>query len=315
MTVSSVAAAIAPLQVPNMPDRLSLAQGSGSDPIVTWGPAAIDGMHGGATGFNLRSSPSGAGAWTLASGVTSPYDLSGLAAGAAIDVQVQSTNAAGTSPWSVAATLTTGSYAPNPPLVTGVTPPPDGTASRLTVAWSAPATDSTHGAATRYNLRFSSSGAANWTTVPGARSPYTLAGLAGAMAIDVEVQPTNAAATPGAWSATATGTTWGATVTPGSWGQVASSQTQGGSLVPNGGVNVIASAAPNAVTGAAFAWSTSLTTVPTAGLILAGADGQANGWGQWFNAPSAPGTWYLWLLARGGGGTIGALVTAAIAVT
>jgi hypothetical protein len=49
-------------------------------------------------------------------------------------------------------------------------------------------------------------------------------------------------------------------------------------------------------------------------LIAAGADGQTNGWGQWFNAPAAPGTYYLWLLAQGTSGTIGALVTSAITV-
>src|SRR5580700_3007380 len=84
---------------PNAPGAATLNQGSGSDLLVTWAAPAVDGTHSAATGFNLRSSLSGAGAWTVVSGVTSPYDLSGLAAGAAIDVQLQAANAAGTSTW------------------------------------------------------------------------------------------------------------------------------------------------------------------------------------------------------------------------
>jgi hypothetical protein len=87
-------------------------------------------------------------------------------------------------------------------------------------------------------------------------------------------------------------------------------------VAPNGGAQLIAIASPTAVTGAAFAWSTSATTVPTAGLIIATADGQQNGWGQSFNAPATAGTYYLWSLARGAGGiTIGALVSGAITVS
>ena len=56
---------------------------------MTWAAPGVDSTHNAATGFNLRSSPSGASTWTTVSGVTSPYNLSGLAAGAAIDVQLQ----------------------------------------------------------------------------------------------------------------------------------------------------------------------------------------------------------------------------------
>ena len=63
------------------------------------------------------------------------------------------------------------------------------------------------------------------------------------------------------------------------------------------------------------AWSASHSTVPTTGLIAAGADGQTNGWGQWFTAPATAGTFYLWTLAQGAGAvTSGALVTSAITV-
>jgi hypothetical protein len=304
--------------LPNTPNAASLAHGTGSDLMVTWAAPAIDSSHGAATGFNLRSSPSGAGTWTTVSGVSSPYDLSGLTAGTAIDVEVQSANAAGTSMWSAVSTLTTtaaGPYAPNAPVIASVIPPVDGTNTKLTVTWTAPAIDSTHGAATGYNLRSSPAGAGIWTTVSGVVSPYILTGLTGATAIDVEVQATNAAASPGAWSAITTGSTWGATVAPGAW-TAAASQVHGISVAPNGGVMLTAVAGLTAVSGAAFAWSSSNSAVPTSGLIAAAADGQTNGWAQYFNAPATAGTFYLWMLAQGSGATTtGAFVTAAITVS
>lgn len=303
---------------PNAPSAPLLAQGTGSDLIVSWTAPPVDSTHSAANSFALRSSPSGVGTWTTVSSVVSPYDLSGLTAGAAFDVQVQAANVAGASAWSATSTLTTataGPYPPNAPAIVGVAPPSDGSTSKLTITWTAPAVDGTHGAATGYNVRTSPTGAGTWTTVSRVSSPYTVTGLTGASAIDVQVQATNAAASPSPWSATSTATTWGATVAPGGW-QPAASQVHNASVAPNGGVQMTAIAAPTAVTGAAFAWSVSATTVPTSGLISAGTDGQNNGWGQWFNAPATAGTYYLWSLAQGAGGTtIGALVTGAIAVT
>ncbi len=306
------------IHIPNTPAAASLAQGSGSALTVTWTSPGVDASHSAATSFNVRFSPSGTATWTTVSIVTSPYILSGLAAGSAYDVQVQSANAAGTSAWSATSTLTTasaGPYAPNAPAITSVAPPPDGTNSKLSVTWTAPPTDSTHGAATGYNLRSSPTGAGTWTTVSAVTSPYTLNGLSGATAIDIQVQATNAAASPGAWSGITTGTTRGATVAPGAW-TAAATQTHNTSVAPNGGVMLFATAAPTAVTGAAFAWSTSNTTIPTAGLIVAAADGQTNGWAQYFNAPATAGTYYLWMLAQGSGSvTTGALVSSPITVS
>jgi hypothetical protein len=303
---------------PNAPGAPSLAQGNGSSLMVSWTAPAADVTHSAATAYNVRWSPSGAGTWTVVTGVSSPYALSGLASDAAIDVEVQASNAGGAGAWSATSTLTTasaGPFAPNAPAIASVAPPPDGTAGKLAVAWTAPAVDSTHGAATGYNLRYSPSGAGTWTTVSGVTSPYVLTGLAGAAAIDVEVQGTDAAASPGAWSATVTATTWGVTIVPGNW-VPAASQVHNTSVAPNGGANMIATPAPTAVSGAAFAWSASASVAPTSGLIAAAANGQTNGWGQWFNAPATAGTYYLWMLAQGSGGaTIGALAGSAITVT
>ena len=303
--------------IPNTPVAPSLAQGPGSDLTVSWTAPTVDSTHGAATAFNLQFSPSGANSWTAVSNATSPYDLSGLAPGATMDVQIQAVNAAGTSAWSAASTLTTssGPFAPNAPSISSVAPPPDGTSSNLTVTWTAPATDGNHSAATGYNLRYSPSGAGTWTVVSGVTSPYTITGLPGSAPIDVAVQAINAVASPGAWSAAVTGTTWGAIVVPGTW-TAAAAQVHSTGVAPNGGVNMTATPAPTAVTGAAFAWSLSPTVCPATNLIAAAADGQTNGWGQYFSAPASSGTYYLWSLAQGSGGaTIGALVSSAITVS
>jgi len=304
--------------VPNPPTALTLAQGAGSDLNVTWTAPAIDSTHSAATAIALRSSPSGAGIWTTVSSVTSPYDLAGLAAGAAIDVQLQSSNTAGSAGWTASSTLTTasaGPNAPNVPAIAGVTPPPDGTISKLRVTWTPPAVDGAHDAATGYNVRSSPAGAGTWTTVSGVSSPYTVTGLSGATSMDVEVQASNAAASPSAWSSATTAKTWGATVAPGNW-VAATTQVHSTPVAPNNGVQMTAVAAPTAVTGASFGWSASNSVVPTTGLITAPSDGQTNGWGQYFSAPATAGTWYLWSLPQGAGPvTIGALVTSAITVT
>ena len=304
--------------LPYPPTTVALVRGTGTDLMVSWSAPATDGAHAAATGYNLRFSLAGLGTWTTVVRVASPYTITSLVAATAFDVQVQSINAAGSSIWSPTSTLATataGPFAPNVPAIASVVPPPDGTAGKLAIVWTAPATDASHGAATGYNLRYAPAGAGSWTTVTGVTSPYSLTGLTGGAAIDVQVQGTNAAASPGPWSAATTATSWGATVAPGLW-IPANTQTHGASIAPNGGAQLVAVAAPTAVTGGVFAWSSSNSVVPTSGLIAGGGDGQANGWGQWFNAPATAGTYYLWLLAQGAGAvTTGALVTGPIAVT
>jgi fibronectin type III domain protein len=302
---------------PNTPQGLSLAQGLGSDLTVTWSVPTVDNTHGAAAAYNLEYSTSGVGNWTTVSNVTSPYDLQGLSAGTAMDVRIQSTNAAGASAWSAASTLTTaaGQFAPNAPAISQVGPPLDGTNTSLLVAWTAPTADGTHGAAASYNLRYRTSPSSSWTTVSGVTSPYTIVGLGGAMSVDIAVQAVGSSGTPSIWSDVSTASTWGATVAPGDW-TAATTQAHGANVAPNGGVNMFATPAPTAVTGAAFAWSSSASSLPTTNLIAAAPDGKTNGWGQYFTAPATSGTYFLWMLAQGSGGaTIGALVSPPITVS
>ena len=303
--------------VPNAPPAPSLAQVAGGGLLAIWPAPETDVTHGAATSFNLQFGPAGASTWTVAPNVTSPFALSTLTAGTAYDVQVQGVNAAGAGAWSATSTLSTaaGASAPNPPSIDLAAPPPDGTNSVLTVAWTAPPTDGGHPAAAGYNLRYSPAGAGTWTTISGVTSPYRISGLSGGAAIDVEVQATDASGNAGVWSATTTASTWGATVAVGNLA-IATTQVHGTGVAPAGGANLTATPAPTAVTGAAFAWSASSSTVPTTGLIAASADGQTNGWGQYFDAPATAGVYYLWMLAQGAGNvTTGALVSPAIIVT
>src|SRR3954447_18007889 len=59
------------LFVPNTPVATTLAQGTGSNLVATWAAPGTDSTHSAATVYNLRSSPSGAGTWTIVSAVNS----------------------------------------------------------------------------------------------------------------------------------------------------------------------------------------------------------------------------------------------------
>src|SRR5262245_2143036 len=61
---------------PNAPGVPVLAQGIGSDLMVTWTAPTVDPEHGAATGFALRHGPAGAETWTVVPGVADPHQLS-----------------------------------------------------------------------------------------------------------------------------------------------------------------------------------------------------------------------------------------------
>ena len=316
-TWSAISTLVNVTAAPNAPGSVSLANGSGSDLAVAWTAPAIDATHGAATGFNLQYSPAGAGNWTLVSGVSSPYDLSGLPGHAGIDVQLQGTNAAGNSVWSATSTLITGvagPQAPNAPVITSVVAPPDGTAGKLVVTWTAPTADSTHGAATGYNIRTSPSGANTWMMVTGVTSPYTLTGLTGGAAIDVEVQATNAATTAGAWSAATTVTPYSSTIalaSPSTSTSIAHNTT----TIPAPATQAVVSGSPTTIQAQ---WSTSATTVPTAWQASGGAYNTYQA--VWYLAltttTNAPGSAYIWVQALNASNqVIGELVSGPYTIT
>ena len=189
---------------PNAPAAASLAQGTGSNLTVTWTAPAVDGTHNAATGYQPAIQPLRRRHLDDRVGCHQPVHPVRLGSRRGDRRAGAGPNAAGTSAWSATSTLTTADRR------TRIRPSAaslaQGTGSDLTVTWTAPAVDSTHNAATGYNLRSSPSGAGTWTTVSGVTSPYNLSGLAAAAAIDVQVQSSNAAGTS-AWSATSTLTT------------------------------------------------------------------------------------------------------------
>ena len=58
------------------------------------------------TSYDYRRSPAGAGTWTTVTGVTSPFNITGLTNGTSYDVQVRAVNAVGNGAWSASSTAT-----------------------------------------------------------------------------------------------------------------------------------------------------------------------------------------------------------------
>jgi hypothetical protein len=226
-------------------------------------------------------------------------------------------NSVGTGAASSVVTLTTDYAPPNAPTISSIAPANDGTTSKLTVTWTAPATDATHDAATGYNLQYSVHGAGSWTFVSGVTSPYTITGLSASTSYDVEVQGTNSSTTsPSAWSGATTASTYSSALTWGVSGQPQSSFTHGsGNIngVNNAGINVNAAPEPYAVYLDAI---TSNTMIPTSGLTSVTYYNSTYQWADYYPVPSTPGTYYLWALAENSSGNlIGAMVSGAITVS
>jgi Fibronectin type III domain len=108
------AAMTAPLLMPpNCVDEADVTRAGGNKVVVTWALPSVYEGHGAATEFALRYNLAGTGRWITVPRVSNPYDLTGLPPDAAIDIQVQATNAAGVSTWSATSTLA--GTTPSPP--------------------------------------------------------------------------------------------------------------------------------------------------------------------------------------------------------
>jgi len=307
--------------VPNVPTGLVASAGSPAYSAValSWTAPATGGLYGPATSYVVQYRVHGSGSWTTAASsvMSASYMVTGLSHDTAYDFQVFGVNSVGAGAASSMVTLTTDYAPPNAPMVSSVAPVNDGTTSELAVTWTAPATDSTHDAATGYNLQYSIHGAGSWTLVTGVASPYTITGLSAGTSYDVEVEGTNASTTsPGAWSSATTNSTYSSALTWGVSGQPQSSFTHGsGNIngVNNAGINVSASPEPSTVYLDA---TTSNTVIPTAGLTSVTYYNSTYQWAAYYPVPDAPGTYYLWALAQNSSGNlIGAMVSGAITVS
>jgi hypothetical protein len=147
-TTTTLTTAAAGPTAPNAPAIASVAprsDGTATNLAVIWTAPATDATHSAATGYNLRTSPTGAGTWTTVTGVASPYTVTGLAGAVAIDVEVQATNTAGSGAWSSimtartwGATVAPGSWVAASTQAHGTSVTPNGGVNMFAVA--APAT-------------------------------------------------------------------------------------------------------------------------------------------------------------------------------
>lgn len=313
--------------VPNAPTGLaaSAATPAYADVALSWTAPVAGGLYGAVVSYIVQYALHGSGVWTTAaSGVVSTsYTVTGLSHDTTYDFQVIGTNSLGNGAPSGAATLTTDYAPPNAPTISSVAPVPDGSTTKLTVAWTTPATDATHDAATGYNLRYSVHSAGSWTTVTGVTSPYTITGLSSGTSYDVEVQGANASITsPGAWSGITTASTYSVAL---QWAAVsgapASSDTIGaghniGGTMGTGAMNVQPlSGSPNTVTASLIGQN---TTVPTTALHAFSNYGSGPYYWYIYYGTSGftAGTYYFWAIAEdSGSNVIGALVSSAITLS
>ncbi len=202
---------------------------------------------------------------------------------------------------------------PNPPgAPLGLTPGavPDGSTGKLALAWSAPASG---GTPTGYTVLQRPHAGGAWAIVATVTATSaTLTGLTGGTAYDVAVIAANAAG-PGPMSAVVTGTPYSSTF---AFSTEPNPVTHGAS-----GIAYVVTASPNpngaAGEGIDFSWSSSASVnTRTGGVLTADNAGgypfNGNSWGQYLTAPSAPGTWFVWAVARDG---TGGIASAPITVT
>ena len=180
-----------------------------------------------------------------------------------------------------------GAYGPNVPTITSVVAPPDGTASKLVVTWTAPSADSTHGAATGYGIQYSPHGTGTWSTanVTTSGTTATITGLSGGTSYDVQVRATNASpASPSAWTTSTTASTYGVAI---AWGNLVPPTTEPHGVGP--GINITAIASPTPVGTQWIAWSASNTVAPSTGLTQLVSDGQSTGMADMLRPPQRSG--------------------------
>ena len=171
------------------------------------------------------------GAWTTATGTTSPITISGLINGTSYSVELRAVNANGAGPGSVyqvGVTLTVASA----PTITTVTP----SDSALAVTY-APFTSASDGGSAISGIDYSLDGGTTWTSAGTLADPFTIPSLTNGTTYSVIIRADNGVGS-GPSSAPASGTPYalpGAPVNVHATGAAASSQVAWSAPVNNGG--------------------------------------------------------------------------------
>jgi hypothetical protein len=289
VTASTDAAGAAP----GAPTNLAASTATSSTMTLTWSAPASGGTVSGYSAyFKLHSGST----WSLATAglaaSATSYKVTGLASGTSYDFYVAANSAGNGSTASGTVTQSTTTIA-GPNAVTALAA---GTVTNFTVplSWTAPAVDSSHGAAATYTIQYCINTSSIWATAAAGvtNAYYTVTGLIAGLEYQFNVFGVNAAGTGAGSTVTATPgpalgsfTYWGtggypnAPVAHGSTGAIATFTTS------------------SSVASAGFGWSPTQVDPPATLQAMTLFNGNPLVYGSYSaNMPASAGTWYGWMI-------------------
>ena len=205
------------------------------------------------------------GAWTTASGTTSPITITGLTNGTTYSVELRALNTNGAGPGSVyqvGVTLT----AANAPTITAITP----SDSALSVTY-APFTSSTDGGSPVSGVDYSLDGGTTWISAGTLADPFTISSLTNGTLYSVIIRADNGVG-PGPGSAAMTGTPYtlpGAPVNVQATSAAASAQVAWSAPLSNGG-SLVTTYTASAFTAASGGSAVATCTSASLSCVIAG---------------------------------------------
>jgi hypothetical protein len=289
VTASTSAAGAAP----GAPTNLVAGSATSSTMALTW---SASGSGGTVSGYSAYFKLHSGSTWSLAtaglSASATSYTVTGLASGTSYDFYVAANSVSNGSTASGTVTESTTTIA-GPNAVTALAA---GTVTNFTVplSWTAPAVDSSHGAAATYTIQYCINGSSIWATAAAGVSNayYTVTGLIAGLEYQFNVFGVNAAGTGAGSTVTATPgpalgsfTYWGtggypnAPVAHGSTGAIATFTTS------------------SSVASASFGWSATQVDPPPTLQAMTLYNGNPLVYGSYSaNMPASAGTWYGWMI-------------------
>ncbi len=273
------------------------------------------------TSYSVAYQEDGDAGWTLAPGSpgsasTTAFTVTGLASVTTYSFRVIAQNSAGAGTAAVLEGVTTADAAAAPGAPTGVAAG-SATATTMTVTWSAPVSG---GLVSGYSVYFRLAGSGAWTlatsSLGAGSTSYQMTGLTASTSYNFYVAA-NSASSGSTASSSVTAST---AASGGSYlldeGSLA--HTTGNPYTHGAGGSVPVNVDDNSTSGEGshtvpanvfFVLSTSNSVEPTTGLVAATGSstgipggGGRNLWYQWLTIPSSAGTYYLWSIAKNGGG-------------